>query len=222
LVSATNGKTTTAAMAAEILRSHGLTLVHNRAGANMAGGVATTLLGAARAGGGIDGRIGLFEVDEGWLAQLAGELHPRAIVLGNLFRDQLDRYGELEAIADGWREVLLASDACAVLNADDPLLADLGRGRERVLYFGVEDDSLALAGMAHAADAKHCRNCGAPYVFDAVYLGHLGRYHCASCGRSRPEPQVRATDVRLQGVASASFTLTTPDGSAAEIGRAHV
>src|SRR6185312_16831891 len=91
LVSATNGKTTTAAMAAEILRSHGLTLVHNRAGANMAGGVATTLLGAARAGGGIDGRIGLFEVDEGWLAQLAGELHPRAIVLGNLFRDQLDR-----------------------------------------------------------------------------------------------------------------------------------
>ena len=215
LISATNGKTTTAAMAAEILRADGLALVHNRAGANMAGGIATTLLGAARAGGGIDGRIGLFEVDEAWLARLAGELHPRAIVLGNLFRDQLDRYGELEAIADGWREVLLASDACAVLNADDPLLADLGRGRERVLYFGVEDDSLALAGMAHAADAKHCRNCGAPYVFDAVYLGHLGRYHCASCGRARPEPEVRATGVRLQGVSSASFTLTTPEGSAA-------
>src|SRR6185312_8987538 len=129
-------------------------------------------------------------------------------------RDQLDRYGELEAIADGWREVLLASDACAVLNADDPLLADLGRGRERVLYFGVEDDSLALAGIAHAADAKHCRNCGAPYVFDAVYLGHLGHYHCARCGRSRPAPSVSAHDVRLEGVRAARFRLRTPAGEA--------
>jgi UDP-N-acetylmuramyl tripeptide synthase len=110
--------------------------------------------------------------------------------------------------------VLLASDAQAILNADDPLLADLGRERAGVVYFGVQDDSLALPGLAHAADAKHCRNCGAPYVFDAVYLGHLGRYHCPSCGRGRPEPDVRATDVRLQGVRSAAFTLTTSAGSA--------
>jgi len=214
VVSATNGKTTTAAMAAEILRAHGVSLVHNAAGANMAGGVATTLLDAARPGGGIDGTLGLFEVDELWVARVARALHPKAILLGNLFRDQLDRYGELEAIADSWREVLLASDARAVLNADDPLLADLGRERPGVLYFGVQDDTLALSGMAHAADAKHCRNCGAPYIFDAVYLGHLGRYHCPSCGRSRPRPDVVASDVSLQGVRSASFTLTTPEGSA--------
>ncbi len=219
LISATNGKTTTAAMAAGILEHAGIALVHNQAGANMAGGVATTLLQATRPHGGIAGELGLFEVDELWLGQLAAELHPRALLLGNLFRDQLDRYGELDTIADRWEQVLREDGAGAdarklVLNADDPLLADLGRAKEGVLYFGVEDDSLALPGMAHAADAKHCRRCGAPYVFDAIYLGHLGHYHCASCGQSRPLPAVTASEVRLQGVHAASFMLSTPAGRA--------
>jgi UDP-N-acetylmuramyl tripeptide synthase len=214
LISATNGKTTTATMAAGILERTGIALVHNRAGANMAGGIATTLLDAARPRGGIAGELGLFEVDELWLAQLASQLHPRAILLGNLFRDQLDRYGELDTIAERWAEVLRDADAKLVLNADDPLLADLGREHPGVLYFGVDDDSLALPGMAHAADAKHCRRCGAPYVFDAIYLGHLGHYHCPSCRQSRPAPAVTATDVRLQGVRTARFTLGTPSGRA--------
>src|SRR5580692_11368238 len=68
--------------------------------------------------------------------------------------------------------------------------------------------------MAHAADAKHCRNCGAPYLFEAVYLGHLGHYRCPSCGQARPAPAVRATDVRLEGVRSARFTQHTPAGAA--------
>jgi lipid II isoglutaminyl synthase (glutamine-hydrolysing) len=212
LVSATNGKTTTAAMAAAVFESAGVPLVHNQAGANMAGGIATTLLGAARAGGAIDGELGLFEVDELWLAELARELHPRAILLGNLFRDQLDRYGELETIAERWQQVLGTGDSQLVLNADDPLIADLGREHPGAVYFGVQDNSLTLAGMAHAADAKHCRRCGAPYVFDAIYLGHLGRYHCASCGQTRPQPTVTATDVRLEGVRGARFTLRTPAG----------
>src|SRR5262249_48008753 len=72
------------------------------------------------------------------------------------------------------------------------------------------DDSLALPGMAHAADAKHCRHCGAPYVFEAVYLGHLGRYRCPSCGQARPAPAVSATNVELDGVRSARFTLRSP------------
>ena len=109
-ISATNGKTTTAAMVAAILERRGTRLVHNRAGANMAGGIASTLLEAAR-GGGIDGELGLFEVDEMWLPQLAGELSPRAVLLGNLFRDQLDRYGELETIAERWAEVVAALPA---------------------------------------------------------------------------------------------------------------
>ena len=212
LVSATNGKTTTTAMAAGILEGAGVALVHNAAGANMASGIATALLAATRPRGAIAGELGLFEVDELWLDAVAAQLRPRAILLGNLFRDQLDRYGELETIAERW-----ASDVAAqqlVLNADDPLIADLGRDRDDVLYYGVEDDSLALGGMAHAADAKHCRRCGAPYVFQTVYLGHLGHYHCPSCAQRRPAPAVIAGDVVLQGVRSASFVLQTPAGRA--------
>ncbi len=221
LVSATNGKTTTSAILAEILERAGVSLVNNQSGANMAGGIASTLLAAARQKGEIAGELGLFEVDELWLDSLAAQLHPRAILLGNLFRDQLDRYGELETIADRWDAAINrmpthpAREAVLVLNADDPAIADLGRGRDAaVLYFGVEDDSLALGGMAHAADAKHCRNCGAPYVFDAVYLGHLGHYHCPSCGQARPAPSVTATHVTLEGVQAARFTLRTPAGEA--------
>jgi UDP-N-acetylmuramyl tripeptide synthase len=218
LVSATNGKTTTTAFLVEVLKRAGITPVTNQTGANMAGGIASTLLAAARPGGRIAGELGLLEVDELWLDSLAAQLHPRAVLLGNLFRDQLDRYGELETIADRWDAAVHsgpARDSTLVLNADDPAVADLGRDRNSpVLYFGIEDDSLALPGMAHAADAKHCRNCGAPYVFDAIYLGHLGHYHCPSCGQSRPAPTVTATDVHLEGVRAARFTLRTPAGAA--------
>jgi UDP-N-acetylmuramyl tripeptide synthase len=210
LISATNGKTTTAAMAAAIFERAGITLVHNQAGANMAGGVAAALLAAARARGGIDGELGLFEVDELWLDVVARQLEPRAILLGNLFRDQLDRYGELESIVERWSHDLHARRL--VLNADDPLVADLGRERAETLYFGIEDERLALGAMAHAADAKHCRRCGAAYLFDAVYLGHLGHYHCPNCGQERPLPEVVARNVRLEGVRAARFTLQTPDG----------
>ena len=220
VISATNGKTTTAAMAASVLERTGARLVHNRAGANMAGGVASALLSAAERGGRIEGDLGLFEVDEFWLGRVVDELAPRAILLGNLFRDQLDRYGEIETIADRWAEVVAAAgDARLVLNADDPLVADLGReasgdGGPAVSYFGVEDDSLALPELQHAADSKHCRRCRAAYRFDAVYLGHLGRYSCPSCGASRPRPDVAAQRVRLRGVRSASFDLRTPEGGA--------
>ncbi|HMH48177.1 MAG TPA: MurT ligase domain-containing protein [Solirubrobacteraceae bacterium] len=212
LVSATNGKTTTTAMAAGILKRAGLHLVHNSSGANMAGGIATALLAASRPHGAISGELGLFEVDELWLDTVAAQLRPRVILLGNLFRDQLDRYGELETIADRWAQDLHAGQL--VLNADDPLIADLGRDRSEVLYYGVQDDSLALAGMAHAADAKHCRRCGAPYVFETIYLGHLGHYHCPRCGQRSPAPSVIARDVVLEGVRSARFTLCTATGEA--------
>ncbi len=209
VISATNGKTTTAAMVAAILERSGTRLVHNRAGANMAGGVASVLLGAARRGG-IDGDAGLFEVDEFWLDRVVPELRPRALLLANLFRDQLDRYGELETIADRWAATVAAAPATRlVLNADDPLVADLGRRRsDGVTYFGVQDDGVALAGMAHASDSKHCRRCGAPYVYDAVYMGHLGRYHCPNGDSSRPEPGVVARDVTLDGTRGAAFELS--------------
>ena len=224
VISATNGKTTTAAMASAVLERTGTRLVHNRAGANMAGGVASALLDAAHVGGQMDGDTGLFEVDEFWLPRVAAALHPRALLLGNLFRDQLDRYGELDAIADRWAAVVAAQPAGTklVLNADDPLVADLGAraradGPRRAgasLYFGIDDDRLALPALQHAADSKHCRRCGHAYVYDAAYLGHLGRYHCPNCGAHRPEPQVVARDVELHGVRSARFALHTPAGEA--------
>jgi UDP-N-acetylmuramyl tripeptide synthase len=209
VISATNGKTTSAAMAATILQRAGASLVHNHAGANMAGGVASALAAAARDGGRrVDGDLGLFEVDEFWLGPVAEELEPRAMLLGNLFRDQLDRYGELETIADRWADVVAArgSATTLVLNADDPLIADLGRHAEPV-YFGVDDDTLALPELQHASDSKHCRRCGQAYVYDAAYLAHLGHYRCPNCGAERPQPTVRATAVELRGIRTAAFTL---------------
>jgi UDP-N-acetylmuramyl tripeptide synthase len=206
VVSATNGKTTTAAMVASILGRTGTRLVHNRAGANMAGGVAAALA-AGR------GDMGLFEVDEFWLGPVAAELRPRAVLLGNLFRDQLDRYGELEIIADRWAAIVAGLEAgtSLVLNADDPLVADLGRARE-ALYFGVDDDALALPELQHASDSKHCRRCGHAYAYEAAYLAHLGHYACPNCGARRPDPEVSGSAVELRGIRSAAFTLTTPEG----------
>jgi lipid II isoglutaminyl synthase (glutamine-hydrolysing) len=211
LLSATNGKTTTAAMIAACLERDGRPVVHNRAGSNMAWGVATALLDAGRE----PGQLGLFEVDEAWLPGVADQIGPRLLLLSNLFRDQLDRYGELELLADRWAELVGRLDGRArfVLNADDPLVADLGRGREGVTYFGVEDDSQALPSMQHAADSKHCRNCGAAYAYEAVFLGHLGRYRCPNCGRERPAPQVAATAVRLDGMSGSHVRLRTPAGT---------
>jgi UDP-N-acetylmuramyl tripeptide synthase len=214
VISATNGKTTSAAMTASILGRAGVRLVHNRAGANMAGGIASTLLDSAQRGGRMSGELGLFEVDEFWLDRLTAQLRPRAIMLGNLFRDQLDRYGELETIADRWSAVVggLPLHTGLVLNADDPLVADLGRARPGVSYFGVEDPALALPEMQHASDSKHCRRCGAAYAYDAIYMAHLGHYHCPACAQSRPSPDVRAEQITLQGTTAARFVLRTPAG----------
>ncbi len=213
-ISATNGKTTTAALVAGILQRAEGRVVHNVQGANMAGGVASALLDAAH-GRGIDGEVGLFEIDEFWLDRIGPQLQPRALLLGNLFRDQLDRYGELETIAERWSAVLDRMPATKlVLNADDPLVADLGVSRADVLYFGIEDDTVALADLPHASDSKHCRRCGTPLVYDAVYVGHLGRYHCPRGDSARPAPHVTATDIRLDGTRGASLRLRTPAGDA--------
>ncbi|MBV9684891.1 MAG: DUF1727 domain-containing protein [Solirubrobacterales bacterium] len=217
VISATNGKTTTAAMVAAVLGRAGISVVHNRAGANMAGGVASTLLAAARGGGRIDGELGLFELDEFWLDRVAPQLEPRGILLGNLFRDQLDRYGELDTIADRWAAVAAGASgrgARLVLNADDPLIADLGREAANVTYFGIEDPSVAVPEMQHASDSKHCRRCGAAYVYDVVYLGHLGRYRCPVCGRERPAPTVAAERIELHGTRRSEFELVAPAGRA--------
>ncbi len=212
IVSATNGKTTTAGMIAAALAAVGRVPVHNRAGSNMTWGVATALLEQR-------GSEGLFEVDEAWLPRIAAELEPRLIVLGNLFRDQLDRYGELEHLADEWSRLVAARAGRTgfAICADDPLIADLGRDAELarrpgVTYFGIEDPGVALPELQHAFDAKHCRRCGAPYAYARAFVGHLGHYSCPSCGAARPAPDVAATRIRLDGMRGSTVAVSAPEG----------
>jgi UDP-N-acetylmuramyl tripeptide synthase len=136
-------------------------------------------------------------------------------LLGNLFRDQLDRYGELELLAGRWREMVreLASDASLVVNGDDPQLGDLARERPGSTVFGLDDPRHASAELQHAADSKWCIRCGTPYVYAAAYIGHLGDYRCPACGHARPTLDVLAREIELEGLESASFQLVTPEGT---------
>jgi UDP-N-acetylmuramyl tripeptide synthase len=196
-----------------ILARAGIATVDNFAGANMAGGIASALL-ERRRGGEPPAELGLFEVDEFWLASVAGSLRPRVIVLANLFRDQLDRYGELETIGERWAAVVAEATGRLVLGADDPLVAALGVDANDPIYFGIEDEHMARpGGLAHAADSKQCRRCGGAYRYERVYIAHLGVYECSSCGLRRPQPQVSTRTIRLDGVRSARFELRTPAGS---------
>lgn len=213
VISATNGKTTTASLLSGILSRSDIKPVHNRAGANMPGGIASALLDATHHGS-PSGDLGLFEVDEAWTADLVARLQPSVVVLANLFRDQLDRYGELETLADAWARMIatLSPDTTVVLNADDPLLAQLAGEHESVIYFGIEDRTHTEPRPRHAADSKFCRRCGAALIYDAVQLGHLGDYHCGECGLTRPRPQVAATAIQLHGMDGSAITIATPDG----------
>jgi lipid II isoglutaminyl synthase (glutamine-hydrolysing) len=207
VLSATNGKTTTAAMAAHILEPR-VRLAHNRSGANLVSGVASTLLDAR------DAELGLFEVDEAALPEVAARLRPRALCLANLFRDQLDRYGELEHVAERWRAAVreLGPDVALSVNGDDPQVGELARERPDAVVFGLDDPSVARPSLQHAADSKYCVRCGTPYEYSAAYVGHLGNYRCPSCGHGRPTLDIVAREVDLRGLESSSFLLVTPEG----------
>src|SRR5436190_19970901 len=211
LVSATNGKTTTTAMVAEILRGR-VRVAHNNSGANLVSGIASTLLRAHKA------ELGLFEVDEAALPEVARRVKPRALLLGNLFRDQLDRYGELEILAGRWRAAVTdLPEMTLVVNGDDPQVGDLVRVHGRGTVFGVDDARLALPALPHAADSKYCLRCGTPYEYAAAYVGHLGNYRCPNCGHARPPLDVVARDIELRGLDGASFTLRSRHGEEARI-----
>jgi lipid II isoglutaminyl synthase (glutamine-hydrolysing) len=208
IVSATNGKTTTASLAAAIL-SPRMRLAHNSAGANLVSGVASALL---------DGRgaeLGLFEVDEGAFPDVARSIRPRAVCLGNLFRDQLDRYGELEQIAERWRTAVreLPAGSTLIVNADDPQVGDLASEHAGSVTFGLDDPAQARPSLQHAADSKYCLRCGTPYVYAAAYVGHLGDYRCPACGHARPSLQVAGRAVALEGLEHVAFDLVTPEGT---------
>ncbi len=213
VISATNGKTTTARLVVAALEAVDTPIVANTAGSNLLRGVATALLDAERP----TGATGVFEVDEAAMGSVVEQLAPEVIVLMNLFRDQLDRYGELEALADGWVELVdrLPETTTLVLNADDPAIAELAHRHAKVVTFGVDDASAARAAVQHAADSTTCRNCSSPLVYERVFIGHLGHWRCPNCDRRRPPPDVSVAAFDPEGISGSSLTVATPTGPVA-------
>ena len=216
LVAGTNGKTTTARMIAGIAAAGGLRLVHNSAGANLLRGVASALVAVASPTGDLPRDrydMGLFEVDEAALPAIAAAVRPRIVLAMNLFRDQLDRYGELDSIATTWARALadLPVGAHVLLNADDPLMAWLGQDLPcHVTYYGIEDATAAVGALHHAADSISCLVCGHALHYSVVLYGHIGHYRCPSCGWARPTPAVRATLARPHGFSGTDLVIEGP------------
>ena len=216
LVTGTNGKTTTATLVAAILENAGTAVVHNRTGANLMAGIASALIRQSGLSGNLGADIGLFEVDEAALPAAVVETTPRLVLVNNLFRDQLDRYGELDTLAARMRTAIdtLDPEATVALNADDPLVASIGRDLPSdVLYYGIDTDRYASSSMQHAADSKHCSACGSRLDYDYYLFGHLGRYSCPSCGAARPEARVAATELEMSGMRGTRCTVRYPGGS---------
>lgn len=215
VVTGTNGKTTTSRLISDMLAQAGQRPIHNRSGSNMMRGLASTVVAAADLRGRLPADVGVWEVDEATLLDAVGALHPRLVIINNLFRDQLDRYGEVNTLAAIWEKALarLPQDSVVVLNADDPRVAHLGElTTRRVLYFGVEDDSCALSRLPDAVDSSHCLRCAQPLVYDAVFSAHMGRYRCTNCGLARPAPDVRATRISLSESAGTMLEIAAPSG----------
>ena len=213
-VTGTNGKTTTTRMVSEILQIAGVHAVNNSTGANLITGVTAALISDSSLFGKPSSEMGLFEVDEASVPKVAAEAELSLLAVLNLFRDQLDRYGELaytaKVISSSFPD--LPPRGTVVLNADDPLVASLGRAANKSVFFGVDEPSLDTGILQHIADSKDCPICGAALSYDAVYFGHIGIYQCLNCSFERPEPAYRATRVRMDGPKGTSFLLITPAG----------
>jgi UDP-N-acetylmuramyl tripeptide synthase len=202
VITGTNGKTTTARLIGWLLEGAGHRVVTNRAGANLIFGATAAALDSAGADGRLRADWGVFEIDEASLKFAIDEIQPRVAIVLNLFRDQLDRYGELESIAKKIESALAAmpEGGRALLNADDPRVAEIGLNLPNPpLWFGLDDTSVAARELPHAADARTCPRCGSSLTFEAVYVGHDGVYECPNGDFRRPTPELTATNIELSG-----------------------
>ena len=213
VVTGTNGKTTTSRFVRSILEADGRAVVHNQAGSNLLRGIASSLLLGRPPRKTANQTWGLFEVDEATVPEACRQLRPTVVVVTNLFRDQLDRYGELHRTAEYLRDGLktLPKESIVLLNADDPLVASLGAGLDcRVVYFGIEDASASRGQLSHAADSLTDPKTGELLEYSAVFLGHLGHYTSTSGKLQRPKPQYALTKVGLRGIVGSDIEVRTP------------
>lgn len=208
VVTGTNGKTTTSSFIAAILRDAGLRVWQNREGSNLMRGVASALVIRALPSGRLrrSGKaVAVLEIDEAALPQVVRAIPPRVAVFTNLFRDQLDRYGEVDSVMSYWKQAvaLLSSETTLVLNADDPSVAYLGTSfTGRVLYYGIDD--LALENIQQqdttarhqVIDTHTCPRCGNEFTYTVRFYSHMGHYFCPHCGFTRPQVNIRATHVQ--------------------------
>ena len=212
-VTGTNGKTTTTHLLVTILKEAGFDPLTNYAGSNLERGLITAYLSDMtdkNDPGQNQTQFAVFEVDEANLPSLLPRLQPRLVTFLNLFRDQLDRYGEVDSVMGGWQEMLAGDSAPShlVLNVDDPVIArfdefnSAGTGiveddKQSVTTYGVDDQAIGLQLREHARDARFCPR-GKRYEYDAIYMGHVGIWHCDCCESRRPDPDVSARKVVLE------------------------
>ena len=216
VVTGSNGKTTTCRMLAALGHAGGLRVTQNRAGSNLLQGVISAAVRGTDLRGRMDAQLLLLEVDEGTVRLVAPEVRPDTFLVTNIFRDQLDRFGELYSMARGLEAVIeaLPPSATVVLNGDDPLVASLAPAAcARRLYFGIQADTAGTQVPEHAADTIRCVRCQHPLSYRVVYLSHLGDYQCPECGNARPILDVAITAVRPSPGAGSEITVATPAGT---------
>lgn len=210
VIAGTNGKTTTSLMIKTVLEGVGDVVIHNVTGANLLNGIVSSFVRKADWLGRVGADVGIFEVDENSLPKVLQYMKPTRVVLLNLFRDQLDRYGEVDVIVEKWTKALakLSADTLFVLNSDDPGIASLGKVvKGKVTYFGINDHKKFLTTVEHATDSTFCPACGKRLVYKGIYFSHLGLWHCSSCGNKRPAPGVAVWPTVLPGLYNQYNTL---------------
>lgn len=197
LIAGTNGKTTTSLLLRTMLENKGCRVAHNATGANLENGLMTTLLENTNLIGQLNADYAILEVDENVVPKVLQPIQPKVILGLNLFRDQLDRYGEVDTISQRWKIAIasLPPETVIVANADDPTLSYMGQQlSQNVLFFGLSEPEQYLDEIPHAVDSIYCPSCGHPLDYQGVYLSHLGDYNCPSCGFHKGQLAVNSND----------------------------
>ncbi len=218
VITGSNGKTTTARMTAAMAVNNGKRVSHNRAGSNMLQGVTSVAVNFADIFGRLNSDVLLFEIDEGTMPLVMPEIKPDVVVITNIFRDQLDRYGELYSVAKALDKTLedLPESSTILLNGNDPQVANFGlKAKAKRLFFGLETTEIGTPVPEQSADIIRCIHCQEDLQYKVAYMSHLGLYSCPNCGYTLPPLDIAATSIKLapDGEAPTHVELRTPQGN---------